>query len=324
MTLPTENKRNGWTRSCFRFSLRFLFIALTIFCVWLAVRVRQAKHDKIARQAVAPFARVIHYDFQFDAEGKFLPAAKLGYGKWLRETLGDEFFCRMHTVMFSDDVTDSDLLAIRDALEGTSLQSISLAPCRSVTDNGLAFVSDLDQLLELDLRETSVTNEGLKNLSGLRNLRELQLGSTHPDASSCVDDEGLKVLESLPQLRSLFLCGERFTDSGLSHLQAVPELRVFWLQSTRVSRDVLGTVKHLTHLEVLSVQGCDLEDADLSDLLTMPQLKELYINSIHVTDASIEILSQLQHLEDLSLRGTGITSEGIAKLRIRLPNCTVW
>jgi hypothetical protein len=298
-----------------------LLIGVTILSLWLGVRVIQAKHEREARRAIAPFARVVHYDFQFGTDGAFLPNAEPPWGKWLREALGDEYFCRMHTVLFSNDVTDSDLLGIRDVLKDASVQSISLAPCQRVTNDGLASVSEIAELRKLDLRTTSVSNEGLRFLGGLGKLQELQLGGLR-SLPGGVNDEGLRVLAKLPQLQALYLWGEGFTDSGLVHLKAVPDLRVLWFQDTAVSGQDLSYLGHLKKLEVLALLDCKAGDAELKELRAMPNLKRLYLNSPNITDASVETLRQLPHLEKLSVGKTAMTKSAIAELTNALPNFT--
>jgi hypothetical protein len=225
--------------------------------------------------------------------------------------------------MFSSDVTDSDLFAIKDALRGSSVQSISLAPCKQITDDALAVITEFQQLRKLDLRETSVTNEGVKRLAALTNLRELQLGCFLYGRPVLVDDEALQTLAMLPQLEGLYLFGPGFTDAGLVHLQAVPDLRLLWFQGTGVSPQALGHLRCFNKLEVLALQGCEVGDAELRELLAVPELKRLYLNGVNVTDASVETLAQLRRLEVLSLGGTRMTPKAIAELQKALPDCKI-
>lgn len=320
---PTSPSLLGWIRPSFKFSLRLLLVAVAIFGVWLAVLGRQAGHERDARRAIAPLASDVHYDYQIDPEGKFDPDAEPAWTIAIHETIGDEYFCRMHTVMFSRDVTDSDMLAIRDALQRSSLQSINLAPCRQFSDDGLSAISELGDLRDLDLRDTAVTNDGLKLLRNLPNLRELQLGNIGFRRPALVNDEGLAVLADLPRLEAIYLWGNGFTDAGLIHVKDLPDLHLLWFQQTRVSPNAIRELRRLQKLEVLALEGCDVGDAELSELLAFPHLKRLYLDGANVTDASTKTLTQLRGLERLSLGRTRMTATALAEVQKALPNCEI-
>jgi hypothetical protein len=85
------------------------------------------------------------------------------------------------------------------------------------------------QIAWLDLAGTRVTDDGLAVLSELENLSRLHLEQTS------VGDEALAHLAHLSRLEYLNLYGTRVTDAGLAHLRALPKLRKLFLWQTGVS-----------------------------------------------------------------------------------------
>jgi len=86
-----------------------------------------------------------------------------------------------------------------------------------VTDAGLAYVEPLTGLVELHLEQTKITDQGLAQLKGLVNLRYLNLYGT------ALGDAGLEQLTGLKNLRNLYVWRTKVTDEGIKKLkQALP------------------------------------------------------------------------------------------------------
>jgi len=87
----------------------------------------------------------------------------------------------------------------------------------SVTDAGLAYVKPLTGLVELHLEQTKITDQGLAQLKGLVNLRYLNLYGT------AIGDAGLEQLAGLRNLRNLYVWQTKVSDEGIKKLkQALP------------------------------------------------------------------------------------------------------
>src|SRR6266849_9017224 len=87
----------------------------------------------------------------------------------------------------------------------------------SVTDAGLAYVKPLTGLVQLHLEQTKITDKGLAQLKGLENLSYLNLHGT------AVSDAGLGQLTGLKNLRNLYVWQTKVTDEGIKKLkQALP------------------------------------------------------------------------------------------------------
>ena len=78
----------------------------------------------------------------------------------------------------------------------------------NITNDGLAALSEMDNLERLYLQKTTISDEGLEHVANLENLRYLNLYGTQ------VSDDGLEYLEDLDQLQSLYLWETQVTSEG--------------------------------------------------------------------------------------------------------------
>jgi hypothetical protein len=206
----------------FQFSIRSLLVltvAVALPFSWLAVAMREPKQEREAAKAIEKVGGRISWGQRYS---QFLPAGPNGElqmqePEWLRNLLGDDFFCGVFEVNFENiPVTDADLAH----LEGMSqLDELSLNNTE-VTDVGLKHLQGLCHLTALGLDNTRITDTGLQRLRGLRELRTLGLAGTH------VTDVGLEHLKRLKLLRWLDLRGTQVTDEGVEKLRpALPNIQ---------------------------------------------------------------------------------------------------
>ena len=122
---------------------------------------------------------------------------------------------------------------------------------RDLTDNGLADVARLGNVVELNLRDTKITSAGLVHLKGLAKLTRLHLERTN------VGDEGIANLTKLTSLEYLNLYGTKITDKSLDHLAGLKNLRQLYVWQTDVTD--AGIAKFKKALPAVSVvKGIDL------------------------------------------------------------------
>lgn len=125
-----------------------------------------------------------------------------------------------------------------------------------------------EDVVSLDLRETTVTDSGLQHIKELDNLHTLWL------SNGSVTDLTLKVLEENHQLHllyeakfagelrppkaedvhSLFLIGTKITDAGLQHLKGLKNLNSLDLSFTQVTSEGLQHLKRLKNLKSLKLK----------------------------------------------------------------------
>lgn len=122
---------------------------------------------------------------------------------------------------------------------------------RKLTDEGLASVAPLKNVVSLNLRSTKITSGGLVHLKGLAKLRRLHLERTE------VGDEGIEHLLGLVDLEYLNLYATRITDKSLERLAGLRKLKRLYLWQTDVTdKGVARLEKALPELKI--VRGVDL------------------------------------------------------------------
>ena len=100
----------------------------------------------------------------------------------------------------------------------------------------------------------------------------------------------------------------RITDAGLVYVGELSNLEHLSLDHTSITGAGLVHLKALTNLTFLSLRR-------------LGQVTELY--GTEVTDAQLENFKGLSKLQRLHLEGTGVTDDGVKKLRRALPNCKI-
>jgi hypothetical protein len=100
---------------------------------------------------------------------------------------------------------------------------------KEVTDEALAPLGDIQELVWLYLQGTAITDDGLKHLAGLNDLTKLHLEKTN------IGDAGLSHLSGLQKLEYLNLYGTKVTDAGIEHLAKLKGLKRVYLWQTAVT-----------------------------------------------------------------------------------------
>jgi hypothetical protein len=204
--IDTSHSRRNW------FRLIAVVVILLTPCCWLLVKMREAKVQYEAVQAIKKAGGSVIYQPSSEPE-------------WLDRLLGDDLFANVFDATFAVSATDIQ----SESLKGLPhLRSLHLSDTK-ITDAGLKQVKGLHQIRFLFLFGTKVTDHGLEELKGLTQLRMLDLSYTQ------VTDTGLEYLKGFAQLQSLSLPGTRTSDAGLEHLKGLTSLQMLRLRGTQVS-----------------------------------------------------------------------------------------
>jgi hypothetical protein len=321
---PTRPRR--WLR----FSLRSLLVLVTVLCVWLGVKVNQARRQKEAVAALQELGATVTYAQHRVGPNAFNHDRELDVPGWLRELAGDDFFQSVISLNVGQPMSDAELVHL-SALPEIEYMDLERAG-RGVTDAGLAHLPRPDRLVSFcgkstsvgdefvkrledavgletfDLSGTRVTDEGLRSLRGLKKLIWLYLADTN------VGDAGLEALQESHSLETLDLNGTKVTDAGLVHLSKLPWLWKISLNNTRISDAGLKSLASLRRLGTIELAGTRVGGPGLAHIAplldTMLDLTDTSIN-----DASLQYLRNAKHLRGLFLEGTPITDEGLVHLQ---------
>lgn len=107
---------------------------------------------------------------------------------------------------------------------------------KDLTDDGLAALAEIDNLIWLNLANTKISDEGLKHLSEIKTLTRLHLEKTQ------IGDAGIAHLKGLDKLEYLNLYGTQVSDGGLDHLKAFPNLKKLYLWQSKVTKDAANSL----------------------------------------------------------------------------------
>ena len=107
---------------------------------------------------------------------------------------------------------------------------------KELTDDDLAAIKEVSNLVWLNLANTKISDAGLKHLSGIKSLTRLHLEKTQ------IGDAGLAHLKGLENLEYLNLYGTQVSDAGLDHLKELPRLKKLYLWQSKVSKEAANTL----------------------------------------------------------------------------------
>jgi hypothetical protein len=119
-------------RSCTKFSLRTLFVAVTVCAIWLGVKTNQARKQQEAVAALTELGVQIGYDWNYNEQNplQLLPNAIPPGPEWLRNLIGEHYYSHFHDTRFFEMArADTELHAetLRNPeLRRTAAQTLAL------------------------------------------------------------------------------------------------------------------------------------------------------------------------------------------------------
>ena len=216
-----------------RFSLRCLFVVLTVFCIWFGTVVRNADRQRRAVRWIREIGGSALYTYELGKLTRFpRPKTEPAAPPWLRELIGVDFFERIERVhLIGEPARDFSPLALFRHVKKLTLDGSEISDLRPL--------SNLTRVETLSLTETLITD--LAPLRRLKRLTELNLTSTH------VSD--VTPLARLHNLRSLNL---RFTDvADVQPLTRLTNLQQLDLTHTLVREEDYQTLRSaLPHCQI--------------------------------------------------------------------------
>src|SRR5262245_41042919 len=159
-------------------------------------------------------------------------------------------------------IGDSGLAHLRPLRKVTHL---SCYYCDYVTDGGIAYLKNWQNLEYLNVRGTEVTSRVFEHLKGMKKLRFLDAGFSR------VNDDGFDALASIESLEELHLGGDKMSGLALPFLRMLPALKTLDVNGSQrtdsgrwglMLTDVnVESIAALTQLESLNIGGSNVSDA---------------------------------------------------------------
>ena len=240
----------------FRFSLRTVFVATTVLCIWLGMIVTRGERQKKAVAWVKEMGGNLTYDYEIDVGPRAVPSmgVELPKGeppgpKWLRELIGVDHFATVKSATLPNTtITDLSPLA---SLIGLKLLHLE---CTEVHDLlPLTGLTDLETLILYHVRVSDHSS-----LPNLPNLKVLSVSGTSITS--------LRLVKNLTSLETLVVRDVRVSD--LSPLASLANLEELWVVGTQVND--LSPLVNMTSLKALA-----LSNVPIKDLSTLANLTKL-------------------------------------------------
>lgn len=293
----------------FRFSLRTLFVALTVSCLWLGFEVTQARRQRAAVQALEKLGAYVAYDYDepgthYESGGTPPRLRTLSPLKqWIADWLGKDYVSTAIRVQFnSPTVNDESLAPLADL---PALEMIHLDRCVLVTDATLRNLPSSTRLTTLMLSRTSISDAGLQELERFPALESLDIHNTQ------VSDTGLEFVGKLTGLTHLDLTNTATTDAGMAHLGGLTRMRRLTLANTKIGDEAFRIIGKYSELEVLIVENAAVTDAGLAHLGDLSKLQGVWLKWTLVHGAGLQHLAHNKGLIVIRLNGCPLTDEAV-------------
>jgi hypothetical protein len=248
-------------RRWFRFSLRLLFIVMTIAAVWLGFTMKRIRERHEAIETIRSMGGRVIFGGVAGSDAEIGPGAP----PWLRNLLGEH---GKHV--------------------GSSVEKIVLAwPDHPPDDDKLIrSVAALSESREFVLQVNS-DDRGLLALPELPNFHVLYI---RPRRRGSVSQEGLQCLDRMPKLYFLQVHDVTLGPQGYRQIAGCSGLKMIELIDCALSADGLDQLTTLKELSSLDFMGCSIGDESVGKLSRLTTLKSLTIRSTKFTRNGIEAL----------------------------------
>lgn len=217
------------------------------------------------------------------------------------------------------DVNNEVMMKLSEVSCVSSLHTLSLRNCVSISDRGVRSMHRYDKLTSLDLTNCQkLTDTGMHSLGKVSALQKLQL-----NCCSNVSHYGLRALSRLSLLKTLFMgCCRNVTTNSLKEIARIPSLRVLVLESCAgVTDEGLEAVRSLVSLRSLNIASCVcISDKGMKVLSTFPKLRHLDVSYCYgITDQGIEAIASSTTLTSLQLLKCNLVSDAGLLPLTRMP-----
>ena len=181
--------------------------------------------------------------------------------------------------LFASDIDDTTLEYVGRI---KSLKTLNLYGCVGNTNNGYAYLSNLEKIEILDLGQTAVNTKGLKNLTSMKSLKILKLAQC-PNVS----EKSLPTLAKFAYLNTLAITHSNLENCDLSNLSLLKTLKE--LSLSKIPPNFATIVQNL-NLEVLSIyENSNIKYDTIAKIAESKSLKLFsLINCLNVSDKIIE------------------------------------
>jgi hypothetical protein len=336
---PDRLKASRWR---LRFSLRALFVVLTVLCLlgWYYTRCerqRKAIAELNESECRVSFDRVDVEELLQGStfawpEKQYYGDAEKGWEWWKRylwktpeailfssvdgdlqlKALGQ--LPTVKTARFRPDWGSPDFSAagLEHIVHHRGLIILDLGHNLRFGDNEARQLGRMSSLEALRLNASDIGDTGAKALLALPNLRVLDI------AESSISDEAFTG-DLSPRLEWLSIAGTAIDDGAIRSLARSHSLRELNVSETSISNEGLTALADFKNLKVLHLTCPNITDEGIRSISALNQLERLVLSLTAVTDVGLSQLT-LHTLRDLDIWGTEVTDAGLVALVANCPN----
>ena len=222
-------------------------------------------------------------------------------------------------------VSDQGLRALKTA---SAIEDLNLYFTEQIGDEGTAIFRSWKHLKRLNLRGTKITDSTLEVLEGVLSLEWLDIGWAQ------VTDTGLDHLSSLTNLRALTMGGNKLTGAALQVLRQLPQLEYLDIGGTQrtdsglwsmlLTDEGVQAIASVAELRELRMAGTGITGRGITTLKTLSNLERLNLQGCkRLGEDAAEALTGFRQLRVLDLKDSGLSPQAILRIRAALPQCQV-
>jgi len=197
-------------------------------------------------------------------------------------------------------------------LKPDDIQYLDLMGTR-VCDESLKNIERLSGLYAISLRDTDVSDDGVAHLVPLKNLMAVNL------VRSDVTGRCFEYLARLPKLEFLSAHSTNISCAGVGRLVALPKLQVLELQTTLIDDSCMPQIGKIATLTQLRLDRTKITDAGIKSIGALKNLILFSADQCAIGDGCVNDLLMLKKLRSLSIERTHITRKAVLKLKEALP-----
>ena len=154
-----------------------------------------------------------------------------------------------------------------------------------VGDRALAAVSGANEMSKLKLRGSAITSKGIvEQIGKFENLIAIDLGETS------IDDVALTSLSQLKKLEDLNLLRTRITDAGLTSIVGLKLKRLNLDDIAGIGDGAIPIIAKMNSLEFLHLGKTHVTDDGIQGLSMLTNLKDLIVTNTLVSDGAVQSL----------------------------------
>ncbi len=258
MDAPPPKPRRRWLR----FSLRFLFISISLFAILFGLEINRVRKQRLIAVEIERSGGFGGYSCRFTIpfRGGDLFSAGWFEGEHVPRTYLDDLRKFSQEYLCNIRVFGGRLVA---------------------TDNSISLLRQLPNQDWLDLKGSGITDVGAKRLSKMKTLVDLQLYETR------ITDDGLSDLATMDNLVQLMVSGTGITDAGLKEVSRMAHLTSLGIGSNEISDAGLSDLVGMANVKGLCLDSTNITDAGLDRLASMPNLVSLLLCHTQVSDEGV-------------------------------------